>query len=171
MKIATHIKGKRYDTARALAEEMKAEALTEDEITLAEIDIAICDMMTAGDGKGTNDYMDRLSELLIGKYDKGNGSVPGSVTEILPSENKLYQNYPNPFNPVTQIKFDLAKTADVKLSIYNIAGQKVIELANGVINAGKHSVEFDGSKFNSGVYFYTLETDGSTIAKKMVLTK
>jgi hypothetical protein len=84
---------------------------------------------------------------------------------------ELYQNYPNPFNPVTQIKFALTKTADVKLSVYNISGQKVAELANGSKQAGTHTVDFDGSKLNSGIYYYTLEVEGKAITKKMVLTK
>ncbi|MFO7810467.1 MAG: T9SS type A sorting domain-containing protein [Candidatus Delongbacteria bacterium] len=94
-----------------------------------------------------------------------------SIDGILPEINELYQNYPNPFNPVTQIKFALAKTADVKLSVYNISGQMIAELANGSRQAGVHAIEFDGSRLNSGVYYYTLETDGNKITKKMVLTK
>ena len=84
---------------------------------------------------------------------------------------ELFQNYPNPFNPVTQIKFDLAKNAQVKLSVYNISGQKVAELVNGTKQAGLHTVDFDGSKLNSGVYYYTLVADGNSFTKKMVLTK
>ncbi len=84
---------------------------------------------------------------------------------------ELFQNYPNPFNPVTQIRFALAKTADVKLSVYNISGQKVTELANGLKTAGYHSVDFDGSRLNSGVYYYMLEVVGKNITKKMILLK
>jgi len=89
----------------------------------------------------------------------------------MPEQTSLEQNYPNPFNPVTQIRFDLAKTANVKLSVYNVSGQKVAELANGVMNAGKHSVDFDGTSLNSGVYYYSLEADGLKMTKKMVLSK
>ena len=89
----------------------------------------------------------------------------------MPLEHKLYQNYPNPFNPVTQIKFALLKTAEIKLSVYNVSGQKVAELANGSKQAGVHSVDFDGSRLNSGVYYYTLEVDGRFLTQKMVLTK
>jgi len=84
---------------------------------------------------------------------------------------ELYQNYPNPFNPITQIRFDLAKTANIKLSVYNINGQLVSEPAKGVKNAGYHVVDFDGSKLNSGIYYYTLEIDGKAITKKMVLIR
>jgi flagellar hook assembly protein FlgD len=90
--------------------------------------------------------------------------------EFLPKEFNL-TNYPNPFNPVTQIKFALTKTTEVKLSVYNVNGQKIAELANGVLNAGKHTIEFDGSRLNSGVYYYTLETEGKSLTQKMVLMK
>jgi hypothetical protein len=97
---------------------------------------------------------------------------PSSLdTETVPAETALYQNFPNPFNPVTQIRFALSKTADVKLSVYNISGQLVSQLASGVKNAGHHIVDFDGSKLNSGVYYYTLEGDGKTMTKKMLLVK
>jgi len=59
----------------------------------------------------------------------------------------------------------------VKLSVYNISGQKVAELTDGVLNAGRYSVEFDGSSLNSGVYYYTIETDGMTLSKRMLLMK
>ena len=90
---------------------------------------------------------------------------------ILPSGADLYQNYPNPFNPVTQIRFAMARTADVKLNVYNISGQKVAELVNCSRLAGIHAVDFDGSRFNSGVYYYTLETDGTAMTRKMLLIK
>jgi hypothetical protein len=92
-------------------------------------------------------------------------------TEHFPSNFTLFQNYPNPFNPVTQIRFVLAKIADVKLSVYNISGQKVAELANGLKQAGSHKIDFDGSRLNSGVYYYTLECEGVTSSRKMILLK
>jgi hypothetical protein len=97
---------------------------------------------------------------------------PSSLdTETVPAETALYQNYPNPFNPVTEIRFALSKTVDLKLNVYNIGGQLVSQLAIGTLNAGVHAVDFDGSRLNSGIYYYTLETDGMKITKKMVLTK
>jgi predicted nucleotidyltransferase len=103
--------------------------------------------------------------------DNDANSIPSGIDEMIPCETALYQNYPNPFNPVTQIKFDLAKSAKVRLSVYNVSGQKVAELVNGVMNAGNHTADFDGSKLNSGIYYYTLEAGGNTFTKKMVLTK
>lgn len=90
---------------------------------------------------------------------------------LLPTEAVLYQNYPNPFNPVTQIKFDLAEKSDIKLNVYNVSGQIVDQISSGSLDAGFHTVEFDGSKLNSGVYYYTLESEGKSITRKMILMK
>ena len=175
-KVATHIKGQRYDAAIAVAEEMKSEADFVEEIILADINIAIANLLKESEGKGKSgvDYSSNLQDLLLklnGK-EEGKEEPAGRITEnVLPLEHTLYQNYPNPFNPVTQIKFDLAKTVNIKLSVYNVNGQVVAELASGVLNAGNHSVDFDGSKMNSGVYYYTLEADGIAITKKMILMK
>jgi hypothetical protein len=172
-KVATHIKGKRFDEAISLAEVMIAEADFEEEIILADINIAIANMLKNTEGKGrsetnTNDLRELISKL-NGDTDKYN---PSDITEsAIPTQHELFQNYPNPFNPVTKIKFAIAKAADVKLSVYNISGQKVAELANGMKQAGVHTVDFDGSRFNSGVYYYTLEVEGKSLTQKMILMK
>jgi hypothetical protein len=174
MKVATHIKGKRYDAAISVAEEMKNEAEFEEEITLADINITVANMLKDMESKSRNsiDYAQNLRDLQAKLTENESKTEPSGITEnVLPSVSTLYQNYPNPFNPVTQIKFALAKNADVKLNVYNISGQKVAELENGSKNAGFHTVDFDGSRFNSGVYYYSLEIDGKSITKKMVLTK
>jgi hypothetical protein len=174
MKISTSIKAKKYDEAILLAEEIKASAKTENEVLMADIDIAIANMMKNAGNKGStgtevlNSLLVKLSESeLKSKFD-----IPTEIDEsAMPSECTLYQNYPNPFNPVTQIKFALAKSADVKLSVFNIAGQLVSQLASGVRQAGIHTVDFDGSRFNSGVYYYTLEVEGKSLTQKMIMMK
>jgi hypothetical protein len=93
-----------------------------------------------------------------------------------PSVYSLEQNYPNPFNPSTQIKFGLATDSRVTLKVFDVLGQEVAVLLNENIAAGEHSVNFDASHLNSGVYLYKIEatgTDGSsfTLVKKMILTK
>lgn len=75
----------------------------------------------------------------------------------IPSEFNLGQNYPNPFNPSTSINFTLAKASDVKLTVYNVLGQKVATLLDTRMSAGEQSVAFDASKMTSGVYFYRLD--------------
>lgn len=86
-------------------------------------------------------------------------------------ETVLHGNIPNPFNPVTKIRFSIARAGNVKLSIFDITGKEVTSLADGKMEAGNHEVEFNGSKFSSGVYFYKLETDDKVQTKRMILLK
>ena len=91
---------------------------------------------------------------------------------ILPIEDKLYQNYPNPFNPVTTIRYDLQNINNINLTIYNYKGEKVWELEEKMVKAGKHSIIFDGSLLSSGIYFYILQINGKIDnVKKMMLIK
>ncbi len=89
----------------------------------------------------------------------------------LPSNFILYQNYPNPFNPQTEIKYSLAKTGRVKLSVYDITGTKITDLVNGIQSPGNYSVKFNGSDLASGIYFYRLEAGKFIDVKKMILLK
>lgn len=83
----------------------------------------------------------------------------------------LYQNYPNPFNPKTTIKFSLPEKLNVKISVYDILGQKVKELINETKDAGVHTINFDGSKLSSGIYFYRIDAGKYSDVKKMILIK
>ncbi|MGB8318679.1 MAG: T9SS type A sorting domain-containing protein, partial [Ignavibacteriaceae bacterium] len=84
---------------------------------------------------------------------------------------QLYQNYPNPFNPSTNIKFELKEDSHVKLSVYNVIGQKAAELINSVLPAGIHDVTFNASRLSSGIYFYELKAGAYSSVKKMELLK
>ncbi len=93
----------------------------------------------------------------------------------LPTKVTL-NNYPNPFNPETTIKYYLPEQSDVKLSVYNIRGQKVKQLANDHFDSGYHTIRWDGTDKNnksvsSGIYFYRIETERSNITQKMMLLK
>jgi hypothetical protein len=84
----------------------------------------------------------------------------------------LLQNYPNPFNPTTEIKFEIPQNTFVTIKIYNAIGEEVASLLNKEYkNAGKYSVNFDGSNLASGIYFYSLEAGTFKDVKKMVLIK
>jgi hypothetical protein len=83
----------------------------------------------------------------------------------------LKQNYPNPFNPKTNIKFDVAKSSDVKILVYDVIGRIVQTLVNERLQQGTYIVTFDGSMLNSGVYFYRLTTNEYSETKKMLLMK
>jgi hypothetical protein len=101
-------------------------------------------------------------------------TISGGVTPItsqIPQEYKLEQNYPNPFNPVTKISFDIPKNGFVSIKIYDILGKEISSLVNEVKNPGKYTVDFDGTSFASGTYFYRLESNGFISTKKMLLIK
>jgi hypothetical protein len=89
----------------------------------------------------------------------------------LPDTYILAQNYPNPFNAKTSITYQVPKASDVKLEVYNLSGQKVATLVNGIQTAGRHSVTWDASGVSSGVYFYKLSTADYTCTKKMNLLR
>ncbi len=88
-----------------------------------------------------------------------------------PQEFSLYQNYPNPFNPTTTIKFALPVDSKVKINIYNTVGQLVETLIDSEIESGYHEVNFDASRYSSGVYLYQLRADDFVSVMKMILLK
>jgi hypothetical protein len=92
-----------------------------------------------------------------------------------PIEFTLEQNYPNPFNPSTILRYGIPRSGHVKLSVYNLLGEKVALLVNEFIEAGFHEVTFNAASvaggLPSGAYIYTIESGGSVIAKKMLLMK
>jgi hypothetical protein len=123
-------------------------------------------------GTETSIWRRSLSEII---------GVQNISTEV-PSAYSLKQNYPNPFNPTTKIKFDIAKFPSfggvpagrggfVTLKIFDALGREVETLVNESLQPGTYETTFDGSKLNSGVYFYKLMTDGFTETKKMLLIK
>ena len=92
--------------------------------------------------------------------------------ELIPAEYALEQNYPNPFNPSTVIEFSLPEdVSNVKLSIYNALGEKVAELVNTTLVAGKYSYQWNAQNVATGMYIYELRTDKFVSVKKMLLLK
>jgi hypothetical protein len=75
----------------------------------------------------------------------------------IPTKNMLYQNYPNPFNPTTLIKYALTNESNVRITIYNIAGQRIENILNGIRQAGYHTIEWKSNNLSSGIYIYTIE--------------
>ena len=100
--------------------------------------------------------------LLVGVDDE-NGTL---LTEF-----SLSQNYPNPFNPTTTIGYDIPKETYVTLAVYNILGQKVVELVNEVKLQGRYQVRWNASNLSSGVYFYRIEAGSFVSVKKLMLMK
>jgi len=92
--------------------------------------------------------------------------------ELIPTVYALEQNYPNPFNPSTVIEFSLPEdVGNVKLSIYNALGEKVEELVNASLAAGRYSYQWNAKNVATGMYIYELRTDKFISVKKMVLLK
>jgi hypothetical protein len=89
----------------------------------------------------------------------------------LPDLVQLAQNYPNPFNPTTTIMYDLPAKSEVLLEVFNLLGERVRTLPQGVIQAGHHEVAFDAKGLTSGVYFYKLTAGKQVKTKKMVVLK
>jgi hypothetical protein len=89
----------------------------------------------------------------------------------LPSAFALDQNVPNPFNPVTSIAFTLDATAHATLSVHDLSGARVATLVDGLLSGGRHEVSFDASTLASGVYVYSLQSEGRMESRKMVLVK
>ncbi len=89
----------------------------------------------------------------------------------IPSGYEFLQNYPNPFNPTTAISFKLSALSNVTLKVYNVLGQEVARLVDGVIQPGSYTVQFDGSRLPSGLYLCCISASGFTSMKKMMLVK
>jgi flagellar hook assembly protein FlgD len=119
--------------------------------------------------------------LGLAYVDKILTSVEDDISGAIPSDYVLRQNYPNPFNPITKIDFSLPVESNVKLIIYNILGQEVIQLVNNQMQAGNHSILWNandagGNQLTSGIYLYKLTASGINgnefqDIKKMILLK
>lgn len=101
------------------------------------------------------------------------GTVTGVDREEpkLPTSYVLHQNYPNPFNPSTVIRYALPEGGPVSLKVYNLLGQEVQTLVDGMEAAGSHTVVFNAGSLASGIYFYRLASHSFTEVKKMMLMK
>jgi hypothetical protein len=83
----------------------------------------------------------------------------------------LFQNYPNPFNPTTYIKYTIPRTSYVVLRIYDIMGQLITTLVNGLQLEGQYEVQWQAGDLPSGIYIYRLESGGFSETKKLLLLK
>jgi len=118
-------------------------------------------------------------------FNSGIGWVCGSAGTILnsgltsvhiigitiPKDYRLYQNFPNPFNPETKIRFEIPGQQVVNLRVYNILGEEVSSILNGLLNGGSYETVWNCSNFASGIYFYRLTAGNFTSVKKLELIK
>jgi hypothetical protein len=134
----------------------------------------------SSEGLAEGDY---YAELLIDSNGGDRQVVPvalhvsgTSIDETIPDKVELYGNYPNPFNPLTRIAFALPEAQRVAVTVYDVRGRVVRNLADEVFEPGPHEIPWDGtneegSAVASGIYFYRFESASVTRISKMVLMK
>ncbi len=93
------------------------------------------------------------------------------IVESTPVEYRLSQNYPNPFNPTTTIRFGLPERSTVTVKVFNLLGEEVATVVDGIYDAGERAVEFDAANLASGVYVYRLQAGTFTQTRKMVVMR
>jgi hypothetical protein len=167
---ATETNNQGFEVQRSNGSEFETIAFVDGHGTTTEVQAYVYSDRNVGVGA----YSYRLKQVdFDGRFDYSN------IIEVdvpAPAEFGLDQNYPNPFNPSTQINFRLAVDSRVTLKVFDVLGQEIATLVNGTMVAGGHSVDFDASSLNSGVYLYRIEAtgiNGSNFVdvKKMILTK
>jgi len=89
----------------------------------------------------------------------------------IPVTYHLYQNFPNPFNPSTQINFDLPEAGPVEIIVYDIRGRIVATLADNLMEAGSHSINWASPTLPSGIYICRMKSNSFNKTIKMVLQK
>jgi hypothetical protein len=93
------------------------------------------------------------------------------VSALQPEGMNLVSAYPNPFNPTTTLSVELGQTGPVQLSVYNVNGQLVQTLVDGMMESGRHELGFNGAALSSGIYLARLSTVGGEQVTRLVLTK
>lgn len=93
------------------------------------------------------------------------------ISSEVPDSYKLLNNYPNPFNPITKIRFQIPKTSNVEIKIFDITGKNIANLVNSILKEGVYEYSFDASAFSSGIYFVRMSAGNYTGVNRIVLVK
>jgi PKD repeat protein len=93
------------------------------------------------------------------------------LSSTIPDKFKLENNYPNPFNPTTKIVFEIPKSVNVELRIYDAIGREIETLVNNKLQPGRYEYTWGAHTLSSGLYFYRLKANGFVQTKRMVLIK
>ncbi len=108
----------------------------------------------------------------LGAFEFNPSAVVIQSSPSSPVSYLVLSNYPNPFNPATTIEFSVPKEGEAVVRVFNLIGQSLAELFHGRVQSGRaYVVHFDGSALPSGLYFAVLESNGSRVARKLLLAK
>jgi hypothetical protein len=127
----------------------------------------ICDLQSISDSCKTHYYNNFTACTPIGI---------NPISSEVPDRFMLYQNYPNPFNPTTKIRFSIPHAGNgrdrfVQVIIYDVLGREISTLVDEELSSGIYEVDWDGTNYSSGVYYYKLVSNNNNFIKKMVLIK
>ena len=123
---------------------------------------------------------DLITELKVNQWERGDNtfskdglSVISSITtaNVVTQELELFQNIPNPVMDNTSISFYLPEDGKVRLTISNTIGQEIMTLASSDFSKGMHKIQMDAKTLSTGVYFYNIEANKTSIAKQLTLVK
>ena len=115
-------------------------------------------------------YIFRLRQVNLNNSVKFSEEIT-LVFTFIPDKFALFQNYPNPFNPTTTIRYDLPSGGRVLLTVYNMLGQEVARLVDGLQATGRYEIPFTAGNLSSGIYFYKLQAGSYTETRKMVILR
>ncbi len=130
--------------------------------------------LTSGNGKLYPVWMSNQPDDIFHTWSAIIDYTTIGITQIgteVPNKYALEQNYPNPFNPATTIKFSIVKSGNASMQIYDMTGKMVTQIFEQNVQPGSYSVQWNAANYPSGVYFYTLRSEGFTESKKMILVK
>ena len=130
--------------------------------------------LSAADYSGRTSSLPRTAPINFYSFSISANSYEYQLIPDLPVSS--HYNYPNPFNPHTTVCFELNKNTWINLSIFNLKGEKIIQLSDNILNCGKHYITWNGKKGNgnnvpNGIYFYQLKGKKFSYEGKMVLLK
>jgi hypothetical protein len=123
---------------------------------------------------------DKMSELTVNSWERGDNtfskdgvSVVGSIatTAVLSQELELFQNVPNPVLDHTSISFYLPQHGAIRLTVSNALGQEIMTIADTSYDKGMHTVSMDATSLSTGIYFYKLEANNTSLTKQLTLVK
>jgi len=112
-----------------------------------------------------------LGDFYVRVYLSATNEPPPPPPPVIPVAFALHQNYPNPFNPLTTISYEVPSRAEVRLTLHDLLGREIMVLREGLHEPDFHTVELDGSRLTSGVYFVRMKTPQGVLVRKIVLLR